>query len=125
VHWFKIEQVKNKLDDSKEDLLNNLKKDIFEEDLLADLKAIEDDSFVYSEYTKKIIRTSLHLIFFSLYLSGLILIFIYFQEILLYLSVAILTLTYLCFYFWYKIPPKYKYSSNKKEYLNRIEEWLR
>jgi len=125
VHWFKIEQVKNKLDDSKENLLDNLKEGIFEEDLLADLKAIEDDSWVYSEYTKKIIRKSLHLIFFSLYLSGFILIFIYFQGILRYLVISVLTLIYLCFYFWYKMSPKYKYSSNKRIYLNRIDEWIK
>jgi hypothetical protein len=118
VHWFRI--VDN-------DILKEIDKEKFDINLLADLKSIENMTWVYlDDFAKKIIRTSIYLILFSLYLIGLAFIFIfYINNNWEYILTSIVTSIFFTGLLIIKnIKLKYNYNSDFNKFKKQIEEWL-
>lgn len=116
VHWFKSSDKK---------LLNDLDKEEFYQDLFADLKALEDDTHIYEIKANKIGEYSMYLLIISLYATILRLVFMYSNNIQLYLSVTTLTILLLFVCIYYKKQIKFNYESNYKKFREQIDNWLK
>jgi len=115
LHWFESNS-----------LFKNLERNEFHQDLFADLKALEGDTYTYLVETSRISKISLSLILFSLYSILLTLLFIYFKDTDLYLLVLALTiLSILIVCVYYKKQPNFNYESSYKEYRKKIDEWVK
>lgn len=115
VHWFKAEE-----------LFENSDKGNFYQDLFADLKALEDYTWIYLTEVKRIIKISLYILLLSLYFLLLTLIFMYFEREVLYFSILILTIiSVLIICIYYKKQPEFKYESNYKKYREQVNNWVK
>ena len=117
---------------SEDDTLKELEEDIFETRLFAALKAAEEDSGIYLKELKKIIKISLHLLIISIFLIGLVYIFVFLKGddrlspdlivCCLYAGEGLLVL-FLCLYSFYKNVPASQFKTKLDAFKNRIEEW--
>lgn len=120
IHWFNM--VKYQI---KEIVLDDMKNKEFNKKLLSELKALEDDTWLYLREMRGMLKISSYLIVFSLYLIVSISIFLYFESnLMLYISNLFLItfLLWLCLY--YHKQPKYDFSNNYQKYQKQIEDWL-
>ena len=114
VHWFELKET-----------LENIERGKFNEDIIATLKALEDDTYTYLTEMGKITRISLYSIILSLYSILLALTFVYFEKPILYTLIIFLTVCLLLIiYIYHKKQPKFKFGENEKKYKKEIEEWL-
>lgn len=116
VHWFELKQ---KLED--------LDKNNFYVSLIATLKAIEYDTESYQIYMRKISKSSIFLIIFSIYNLILGVFFVYLEsEKLIYVSILLTSLVILSIVYYYIYDqPKYNLEENKNKFEKEIEEWLK
>jgi len=114
VHWFESDK-----------LIKDLDRGEFNQDLFADLKALEDGTWIYITEVGRNIKISLYLLLLSLYSLLLTLIFIHFDRTILFFLVLILTMIsifVICIY--YKRQPNFQYESNYKKYKEQIDNWI-
>ena len=114
IHWFKSEE-----------LIENLDRQEFNQNLFADLKALEDDTWVYMKKAEIIIHISVFILLLALYTIPLTLIFIYFNGIALYISVLFLTIISILICIYYMKQPNFKYESSHKKYKKQIDDWIK
>lgn len=114
VHWFKAEE-----------LFENLDKGNFYQDLFADLKALEVDTWIYITEVGRTIKISLYILLLSLYSLLLTLIFMYFKgEVLYFLTLILTIILVLIICVYYKMQPEFKYKSNYKKYREQVDKWM-
>ena len=113
VHWFEYK-----------DTLKNIEKKEFDGDLFATLKAVENWTHSYQKETTKIMQKSLTLIILSLYLTFLILAFIYLASPLNYSVYLIITLLALILLSYYKKQQKYDYEKEYGKFIGEFNNWL-
>ncbi len=106
-------------------MIKNINKNKFEIDFISDLKAIEDDTWIYIGFQKTLIKISIFLIISSLYSLVIILLILYLRGNLLYIFLAIIGISGPLLYFYYRKQPKYNYDSNYRKYFNKIKDWFR
>ena len=99
----------------------------FEIDLCANLKAAENDTWIYMGTLNKIIRKALILLILSIFLIALL----FLSELLngsfsLYIgAVLLLLLLFLLLHFYYERLPKFNYENDYERYKNIIDKWLK
>lgn len=114
VHWFESDS-----------FLKNLDKNEFYQDLFADLKALEGETYVFMTELGNITKRSLIIILVSLYLLLLGLIVLYLHGSNLYLGVLGIIASIFTVYFYYKRQPKFNYDEDYKKYRKQVDNWVK
>lgn len=115
VHWFESDL-----------LLENLNKENFYQDLFADLKALEDDTWIYTTEVERNVKISSSILLLSLFSLLLALIFMYFnEEVLYFLTLILMIMLVLTLCVYYKKQPRFEYKSNYKKYKEKIDNWMK
>ena len=111
---------------SLKNTLKQLDNDIFETELFAILKMVENDTFNYKKALEIIIKRALFLLIFSIFLIVLGFLFMFLSgSISLYVVTVLLLIVFVLLYFFYKEVPEFNYKNDYEDAKSNIEKWLK
>jgi len=113
VHWFKHEET-----------LKDIKCGVFDRNLFAILKTLENWTNKYQKETEKIIKIALVLIIFSIFFIPILFTNIYLNSPITYLIYIIAMVLMAFLFIWYAKPSKYNFEKEDNQMKKNFNRWL-
>ncbi len=119
--------IKGQIPDLKyKDTLEKLDDNSFAVWLFATLKAAENGTHIRLKALRILIKRSLFLLVFSIFLTALASLFMILEGgLFLYVATALLVLLFLLLYLFYKEVPEFQFDSEEKRIKDDIDKWLK